>query len=64
MTHNRVDELQRLRYWQGQKLLSRDFRDQVSYESELRWWHNRALHNAYGQNSGERIKIPTLIPVM
>ncbi len=57
MTHNRVDELQRLRYWQGQKLLSRDFRDQVSYESELRWWHSRALHNAYGVSYGFQVTL-------
>jgi hypothetical protein len=57
MTHNRVDELQRLRYWQGQKLLSRDFRDQASYESELRWWHNRALHNAYGVSYGFQVTL-------
>lgn len=57
MTHNRVNELQRLRYWQGQKLLSRDFRDQASYESELRWWHNRALHNAYGVSYGFQVTL-------
>ena len=57
MTENRVYELQRLRYWQGQKLLSRDFRDQVSYESELRWWHNRALHNAYGVSYGFEVTL-------
>lgn len=57
MTQNRVNELQRLRYWQGQKLLSRDFRDQVSYESELRWWHNRALHNAYGVSYGFEVTL-------
>src|SRR5678815_1790192 len=44
--------MQRLKYWQGQKLLSRDFRDQTSYEAQLRWWHNRALHNAYGVSYG------------
>ena len=49
---NRPFELQRLKYWQGQKLLSRDFRDQTSYEAQLRWWHNRALHNAYGVSYG------------
>jgi hypothetical protein len=49
---NRVFEMQRLKYWQGQKLLSRDFRDQTSYEAQLRWWHNRALHNAYGVSYG------------
>jgi hypothetical protein len=57
MTENRVNELQRLRYWQGQKLLSRDFRDQVSYESELRWWHNRALHNSYGVSYGFEVSL-------
>jgi hypothetical protein len=57
MTENRVYELQRLRYWQGQKLLSRDFRDQVSYQSELRWWHNRALHNAYGVSYGFEVTL-------
>lgn len=45
-------ELQRLRYWQGQTLRSRDFRDQMAGEAQLRWWHNRALHNAYGIVAG------------
>src|ERR1043165_4464539 len=49
---NRAYELQRLKYWQGQKLLSRDFRDQTSYQAQLRWWHNRALHNSYGVSYG------------
>ena len=52
MSENRVFELERLKYWQGQKLLSRDFRDQTSYEAQLRWWHNRALHNSYGVSYG------------
>ncbi len=55
---NRVFEMQRLKYWQGQKLLSRDFRDKTNYEAQLRWWHNRALHNAYGVSYGYA---PTLI---
>jgi hypothetical protein len=45
-------ELQRLRYWQGQTLRSQDFRDQLAIEAQLRWWHNRALHNAFGVASG------------
>jgi hypothetical protein len=45
-------ELQRLRYWQGQMLRSRDLRDQVATEAQLRWWHNRALHNVFGVASG------------
>jgi hypothetical protein len=40
--------LERLRHRQGELLRSRDFRDQQTIEAELRWWHNRALHNAYG----------------
>src|SRR5687767_10824463 len=39
---------QRQRYWQGQTLLSRDFNDQIALQEHLQWWHNRALHNAYG----------------
>ena len=45
-------EPQRLRYWQGQMLKSRDFRDQATVVAQLRWWHNRALHNAYGVREG------------
>jgi len=45
-------ELQRVRYWQGQALRSRDFNDQLAIEAQRRWWHNRALHNAYGVGFG------------
>lgn len=45
---NQQIELQRLRYRQNQMLLSRDFRDQALIQDQLRWWHNRALHKAYG----------------
>jgi hypothetical protein len=41
-------ELQRLRYKQGQTLRSQDFRDQLRIERQLRAWHNRGVHNAYG----------------
>jgi hypothetical protein len=41
-------DLERLRYWQGQMLRSRDFRDQLAIEAQLRWWHNRAMHHAFG----------------
>jgi hypothetical protein len=33
-------------------LLSEDFRDQQSIESQLRAWHNRALHNTFGVAPG------------
>jgi hypothetical protein len=45
-------EIERLRYWHGQELRSRDFRDQITIEAQLRWWHNRALHNAFGVRYG------------
>lgn len=41
-------DLERVRYWQGQMLRSRDFNDIHAIEEQRRWWHNRALHNAYG----------------
>jgi len=45
-------KLERVRYWQGQMLRSRDFRSIEDVESQRRWWHNRALHNAYGVAEG------------
>lgn len=45
-------DLQRLRYRQGQSLLREDFQDQQSIESQLRAWHNRALHNTFGVVGG------------
>ena len=45
-------EIHRQRYWQGQLLRSRDFNDQYKVEAQLRWWHNRALHNVYGVSFG------------
>ncbi len=44
--------LQRVRYWQGQMLRSGDFREQCADTAQHRWWHNRALHNAYGVYQG------------
>jgi hypothetical protein len=45
-------QLERLRHVPGQDLLARDFRAQAAIESQLRWWHNRALHAAYGVREG------------
>jgi hypothetical protein len=45
-------ELHRLRYRQGQLLRSWDFRDQTAMAAQLRWWHNRALHNSFGVSWG------------
>jgi hypothetical protein len=44
--------LERLRYRQGQTLRSLDFNDQAAVDAQLRWWHNRALHKAYGIVAG------------
>lgn len=45
-------KLERVQYWQGQMLRSRDFRDIETGDAQRRWWHNRALHNAYGIAEG------------
>lgn len=52
MSMNLRPEIERIRYWQGQRLRSRDFRDQIRIEAQLRWWHNRALHNTFGVRYG------------
>jgi hypothetical protein len=44
--------LERVQYWQGQKLRSKDFTNLQRVEAQRRWWHNRALHNAYGIAEG------------
>lgn len=40
--------LERLRHTPGEALLSRDFRDQATMEDQMRWWHVRGVHSAYG----------------
>ena len=45
-------KLERVQYWQGQMLRARDFRDLEAMDAQRRWWHNRALHNAYGVSEG------------
>jgi hypothetical protein len=41
-------EVERTRYWQGQMLEAHDLSGQMTSDLSLRWWHNRALHSAYG----------------
>jgi hypothetical protein len=50
-------ELERLRYWQGQTLRSVDFRDQLAIDAQLRWWHNRAVHNTFGVAKGFEVAL-------
>ncbi|MEU2175262.1 hypothetical protein ABZ552_13660 [Nocardia sp. NPDC019219] len=52
-----VDPL-RLRHIHGEALLGCDFTDQSALDEQLRWWHNRALHRAYGIVSGLEVMPP------
>jgi hypothetical protein len=45
-------KLERVQYWQGQMLRARDFLNLQAVEAQRRWWHNRAVHNAYGVAEG------------
>ena len=40
--------LHRLQYRQGQTLLGEDLNSQAAAAEQLRWWHNRAMHGAFG----------------
>lgn len=48
----RPADIQRLRHVPRELLRSRDFRDQAAFSNQLRWWHNRALHDTFGVASG------------
>jgi hypothetical protein len=52
MTGRDQVNIERVRYWQGQRLRARDLRTQTVSEAELRWWHNRAVHNTFGIRAG------------
>jgi hypothetical protein len=47
----------RLRHHHGETLAGRDFAAQAGQDDQLRWWHNRALHRAYGIVSGLGISV-------
>ncbi|WHZ21123.1 MAG: hypothetical protein OJF47_000235 [Nitrospira sp.] len=51
---NKQDDrrLGRVEYWEGQMLRAGDFLDNQRVEAQRRWWHNRALHQAYGIYQG------------
>ena len=46
---------QRLLHQAGEALLRRDFADQAAQENQLRLWHTRALHGAWGTAEGLRV---------
>jgi len=45
-------DVERVRYQSGQTLTSIDLRTQVEGAAQLRWWHNRALHEPFGVADG------------
>ncbi len=48
--------LERVRHLPGERLRGRDFRAQAAIDDQLRWWHNRALHQAYGVATGMEVR--------
>lgn len=48
--------MERLRYWQGQMLRSGDLNDHLAIDEEMRRWHNRAIHRAYGIVKGLEVE--------
>jgi hypothetical protein len=56
VTRRPVD-IQQLRHVPRELLRSRDFRDQAAFSRQLRWWHNRALHDAFGVVSGVSVAL-------
>jgi len=52
MTPAGATELNRIAFWQGQVLRASDFRTEIGTAEQLRWWHNRSLHNTYGVRFG------------
>jgi hypothetical protein len=52
MSEIEKEQLERIKYWQGQMLRSRDFRANQTVEDQRRWWHNRAEHQAFGLAMG------------
>jgi hypothetical protein len=52
MNDPRLVDLQRQRWVPDQLLRGRDLRDQQATSDQLRWWHNRAVHEAFGVAGG------------
>jgi hypothetical protein len=50
-------DLERLRHYKGEMLSSRDLRDQMAINDQLRWWHARAAHGAYGVAAGYEVDV-------
>jgi hypothetical protein len=53
---------ERFRYWQGQAVRARDFRDQAAVAERQAEWHNRAIHGAFGVRSGFEVTLAAIDP--
>jgi len=62
MAENAKRSLERFQYWQHQMLRADDFRAQHATYEQLRWWHNRSLHSAYGVRSGLTVNALVGVP--
>ena len=49
-------EIERFTYQEGQMMRAGDFQDIQRVADQRRWWHNRAVHNAYGIYQGFEAK--------
>jgi hypothetical protein len=55
-------EIERFTYQEGQMMRAGDFLDVQRVADQRRWWHNRAVHNAYGIYQGfEASAIPASV---
>lgn len=52
-------DLERFVFWRGQHLESRDLNDLGAGEGERLFWHNRAVHDAYGIVVGLAVDVST-----
>jgi hypothetical protein len=56
MTTRLINELERIRYREGQLLAARDLQDERDFEALLRWMHTRFLHDTWGIASGLEVE--------
>jgi hypothetical protein len=62
MAVSNTNELERVRYWQGQLLASGDLETQLRVDEEMRRLHNRDVHQAYGIAIGLELETDQATP--
>jgi hypothetical protein len=62
MAVSKTNELERVRYWQGQLLASGDLETQLRVDEEMRRLHNRDVHQAYGIAIGLELETDQATP--